>query len=180
MVVFAALSSAETLDVAGFLERVEQNSRDLQIARKDVALADTDIRAAWSSVFPSVGGQAGYIRNLSPLYTYQGGSKTELTGDNNQFQVGVSATQKLVDFLALSGIRAAREYRSLSGELYEAQRTAILTMARKMFYQVLLLEEIYQVRRLSEENAFDNFLDVQRKYENGVVSQLAVLQAEVA
>ncbi len=173
-------AAAGGVDLQAYLKLVETNSKDLELARRDIKAAQADIRAAWSSVYPTVGGSASYLRNFTTLYYYTGGQKIELTDDDNQFELGVQASQTLFNMQAISGIKASNEYQRLSTEVFDAQRTGILAGAKKAFYQTLLLERVYQVKKASEENALENYRNAQRKYENGLVSQLAVLQAEVA
>jgi outer membrane protein TolC len=173
-------TAAGGYDLQAYLKLVEANSKDLQLARRDITAAQADVRAARAAVFPALGASVSYLRNLTPLYYYQGGQKTELTGDNNQFALGIQASQNLFNLQAFSGMRASDEYRTLSTELFDVQRSAILSAAKKAFYQALLLEQVYQVRKASEENALENYRNAQSRYENGLVSQLAALQAEVA
>jgi outer membrane protein TolC len=58
-------------------------------------------------------------------------------------------------------------------------RQQIYTAAKRLFYQALLLQEVLQVRRSSEEIAYDNYLDTQQRLENGLASRLELLRAEV-
>ena len=55
------------MDRATFVRRVEENSLSLQGARTDRELAEVQERLARSQLYPSIGGQIGYNRNLLEL-----------------------------------------------------------------------------------------------------------------
>ena len=54
-----------------------------------------------------------------------------------------------------------------------------MTYAKKGFYSALLLKTVWEVNQASLENAHENYLNVKQKFENGIVSEFALLQAEV-
>jgi outer membrane protein TolC len=52
-------------------------------------------------------------------------------------------------------------------------------MAKKGFYRALLFKKVWDVKATAEKIAKDNFENVQKKFENGLVSEFDMLQAEV-
>lgn len=181
-------AAGETYDEARFLDRVRQHSKELKLAEKDRELAGVQKKAAFSAALPQVFAEAGYTRNLSDYYMYadfgamMGGeagiSKFKINFDN-EYDANIVLRQTLFSAGVRSGIRAAEQYRQLTEMAYAAGEQTILSIAKKMFHQTLLLEKVVDLARDAEGNAHDNYLSVRTKYENGVVSQFDLLQAEV-
>ncbi len=188
----------DQLTLDGFLARVESHSLQLDNSRTDRDIALTQERLARSQVYPTVAGQAGYTRNFLdieqavPAYVNTGGSPaipgTQIypiqtqevdVNTDNQFSAGLSVQQKVFDMSVFRALEASQQYTSLTGTAYEASRQAILTQAKRLFFQALLLQEVLDVRQSSEEIAYDNYVETQRRLDNGLASPLEVLQAEV-
>jgi outer membrane protein TolC len=77
------------------------------------------------------------------------------------------------------GIRGAGQYQEMTGFLYEASYQNIITQAKRLFYQAVLFQRVWEVRVAAEENASENYDSMKSKFENGLVSEFALLQAEV-
>lgn len=190
-----ALSAQERdIDLPAFLELVEANSLDLENARTDRSLAEVQEQLARTQLYPNIAGQVGYNRNLldieqqvpigavdtgdgSGFYPLQT-QEIDVNSDN-EFSMGFSLQQNLFDMTVFRALEASAQFTNLTGTAFEVARQAILTEAKRLFYQTLLLQEVLEVRRSSEEIARDNFLETQRRFESGVASRLEVLRAEV-
>ncbi len=190
MILLLTLSTqAGTYTMDQYLDLVEKHSKDLKLARQDLRLADTDKKEAVSGVLPNISANAGYNRNLNDTYMYadMGG----LTGDenagttklpinrNNEYRFSVAVNQTLFNGTVLNAIKAARQYQHLSEFVYDASHQEIITMAKKAFYRAQLLKIVWNVSQASENNALENFIDVGKAYEAGLVSEFDLLQAEV-
>lgn len=184
----------EPLDIAGFLDLVEANSLDLEGSRTERSLAEVQERLARSQLYPTVAGQVGYTRSLldieqsvpigagpindgaplAPLVT-----REVDVNPANEFSMGLSVQQKLFDMTVFRALEASEQFTDLTGTAFEVARQAILTEAKRLFYQALLLQEVLEVRRASEDIASDNYQETVSRYENGVASRLELLRAEV-
>lgn len=178
-----------------YLSLVEANSLRLQNARTDRSLAEVQERLVRSQVYPTIAGQADYTRNFLDIEQEVpvGTSNAEIRGTNiypiqtqtidvnrdNEFSLGFSVQQKIFDMTVFRALEASRRFIDFTGSTYEAQRQGLLTEAKRLYFQVLLLEEVLRVRESSQEIAFDNYLETQRRLENGVASPLEALRAEV-
>lgn len=189
-------SETITLSLDQFLLLVEENSLQLENARTDRSLAEVQERLARSQVYPTVAGQVGYTRNLTdieqsvPVYADGNGStaafgiyplqyqEIDVNADND-LSLGLSVTQKVFDMSVFRALEASSQYTTLTGTAFDATRQGILTEAKRLFFQTLLLEEVLNVREASEEIAYANYLDTQRRLESGLASPLELLQAEV-
>jgi outer membrane protein TolC len=99
---------------------------------------------------------------------------------NNDITAGISLRQKLFDMNVFRGLEASSQYTDLTATTYDAVRQGTVTRAKRLFYQTLLLKEVLEVREISEEIAYENYLDAKRRLDNGVASPLEALQAEVS
>lgn len=170
-----------------FLNQVENHSRDLKMARKELDLATVNRKEALATVFPKIQIEANYNRNLKENFLYID-FPDFMTGEmtNQKFKInykndyGLTAVvnQTLFSFKVGTALRAAREYRKLTDYVYSATRTGIMTVAKKMFYQTLLLKKVWEVSRASEENARENYLTMKNRFDNGQISEFHLLQSE--
>ncbi|MFW6215291.1 MAG: TolC family protein [Alkalispirochaetaceae bacterium] len=181
------------IDLADFLGLVEENSLDLEGARIDRQLAAVQERLTRSRLYPTIAGQAAYNRNLLDLeQELPIGASTEDAGgfyplitqpmdviSDNEVSLGFSLEQRIFDMSVFRALEASEQFTSLTGTAYEVARQGILTEAKRLFYQTLLLEEVLAVRRSSEEIALENFQETERRFESGIASRLEVLRSEV-
>ncbi|GAB4330695.1 MAG: TolC family protein [Calditrichia bacterium] len=181
-------SAGQSLTLREYLDQVKNYSKDIKKAENQVKLAGTEKKAAYSLALPKIMGQAEYKRNLNDMYMYidmplplpglEGASKFKVNRDN-EFSANVALTQTLFSFSVGTAITAAKQYEKLTSYIYEASYQEILTAAKKVFYQTLLLREVYEVTANSEKNAHENYLNMKQKYENGLISEFELLRAEV-
>ncbi len=189
LIAFNGLLYSESYSLKQILELVESNSKDLNLAQTERELASVQENLTRSAIFPMVAGSFDYTRNFLdieqayPVASVGGGGpliyEDVVVNTNNDFSFGVSVQQKIFDMKVFRALEASRQYRTLTGSIYEATRQGITTAGKKIFYQVLLLQEVYLVKKATEQNAYDNYLVVKNKYENEMVSELGMLQAEV-
>ena len=178
-VISLGLSAQEqNINLAVFLSMVEKNSLDLTAAETERLLAGAQERLAKSAIYPMIGGQAGYTRNFIDVTSEMMGYEIDWNSDN-EFSFGVSLEQAIFDMRAFRGVEASREYMKLTGSAYEATRQAIITAAKKLFYQTLLLQKVLEVRESSQGIAYENFQETKAKFDNGIASKMEVLRAEV-
>lgn len=176
---------AETYDLPAFLEAVKQYNNDLKLAGKERETAAAQAKEAKSDALPSIGFEAGYNRNLTDFYMYFDRSAFGGTGvakapykRDNEYSSSIALQQTLFNASVGNAIEAAEQYRTMTDYVYNASLESILTGAKKLFYQGLLLEEILTVTKSAEVNALENFTTTKLKYDNGQTSHLECLQAE--
>ncbi len=183
LVMLSALSlGAEEYDLDQFLSRVEQHSNDLKLAEQETRIAGAQKREAMSGALPHLSASAGYNRNLSDRYMYidmgEGLSKLPITR-NNEYNANVVLSQTLFNGSVYNAVKAAKQYQKLSDFVYEASYQDVMAYAKKAFHQALLMRVVWGVSRSSEQNAHENYLDIRDAYDNGLVSEFDLLQAEV-
>lgn len=197
-ILYPSALSAQTqeVDLEAFIRMVEENSQDLEIARTDRSLAEVQQDLVRSQIYPMIGGQVGYQRNFLDVEqlaaTYADGDSPYASSgmypveyeyvdvnDDNEFFFGVSLQQTLFDMSVFRALEASAQYTVLTEAIYETSRHAIITEAKRLYFQALLMQRVLEVRRSSEEIAFDNYEETQRRFENGLASRMQVLRAEV-
>ncbi|MFC2155553.1 TolC family protein [Acidobacteriota bacterium] len=183
---FGAESSSIDLDY--FLSLVKQNSKDLKLAGKELDMAKVYKKEAMATALPVVMMEANYNRNLKDNFLYIDFPDFE-TGEmtnqkfkinyRNEYSLSMVLSQTLFSFKVGTALKAAKQYKKLTDFIYEATDQAIMTFSKKVFYQTLLLEKLWEVTRASEQNAHENYLNMKKKYDHGQVSQFKLLQTEV-
>lgn len=181
-------SSAQSYEFDSFIELVKKNNIDIMIAAKDLEIASAQEKEAKSRAYPELNIDAGYNRNLKEGYMYAdlgaltgdtGGPAKFKTTYDNEFSLQSVLSQKIFDASVFYAITASKQYDELSNYIYEANFQAIISGSKKSFYMTLLLKEIWEMNKAAEENAEENYRNVKIKYDQGIVSQFELLQAEV-
>jgi outer membrane protein TolC len=184
-----ASALAETYNLDEYLSLVKENSKELKTARKELDMADANKKEAISTAFPKLMLDADYRRNLSDYYMYvdfsafangEGGETQKFkVNRNNEYGLSVILSQTLFSLNVHNAIKAAKQYEKLTDFVYDASYQEIMTFAKKGFYQALLLKAVWEVMEASQQNAEDNYHNIKNKFDQGLVSQFDLLQAEV-
>ena len=179
-------------DLDAFLELVKQNSKDLKLAKQELNMADAVKKEAWATALPKIAAQGGYKRNLleNKLFvdmTVMAEDSTYVTTTQefkitrkNEYQFNAAINQPLFSFKIGNALTAAGQYESMMDYIYTASEQGIITFAKKGFYQALLLKKVWQIAEKSEQSAKENYDNIKNKYNNGLVSEFELLQAEVS
>ncbi|HUU46739.1 MAG TPA: TolC family protein [Acidobacteriota bacterium] len=187
VLLLAVPAYADSYDLETFLARVEEHSNDLKLVHKQRELAAAEKSAALSGALPSIGVEASYNRNLTDAYMYvdfpasedgEGGVQKFNINRNNEYAASAVLRQTLFNPIVYQAIKAARQYQKLTDLLYEAGHQDVITFAKKAYDQAILLRGIRDVTSASRENARANYEQVQTSYDQGVVSEFDLLQAE--
>jgi len=187
--------SARDLSLEDYVVLVEENSKDIRKALLNYDLAGVQEKLAKSAFMPVVSGSVGYTRNLIELTeSYAVGAVPTVNADtglydiyytdvpanfDNELTFQLGFQQTIFDINALNAIKAVKENKELSNASLEKGRRAILTGAKKLYFQVVLLNEVYEIKKTAQENALENLKNVQAKFENQQLSELDVMQADV-
>ncbi len=184
----ASMAGSATYNLDQFIALVEANSMDLRIAKKELEMADARYREALSTALPKIYAEASYNRNLARMFLYVDFPDME-TGEmtsqkfqisyNNDFSATARLQQTLFSLQVGDALRAAKQYDKLTEYVYQYSYQMIISIARKGFYRALMLKKIWDVKAAAEQNAGENYQNVQQKFENGLVSEFDLLQAEV-
>ncbi|MCP4216168.1 MAG: TolC family protein [bacterium] len=183
----ASTTKTKTYTLEAFLHQVTGHSRDLELAGQDLEMAKVYKKEAKATALPKIKLEADYKRNLKDNFLFIEFPDFD-TGEmsNQQFKInykndyGLQAVinQPLLSFKIGTALKAAKQYKKLTDYVYEAANRGIKKIACKAFYRTLLLKQVWDVSRNSQENAHDNFRQVQKQFDFGRVSQFHLLQSE--
>jgi len=184
--IFTGFSQSYTLEQ--FIQLVEKNSKDLQMAQKELEMADAQYKEALSTALPKIFAEGTYNRNLAKMFLFVDFPDVD-TGEmtsqkfqlsyNNDFNAMAMIQQTLFSLQIGDALRAASQYEKLTNYVYDYSHQTIITIAKKGYYRALLLKKVWEVKEAAEKNARENFENVEKKFENGLVSEFEMLQAEV-
>lgn len=205
LILLAQANVAQKHDINDFIDLVKKNNKDILIAAKELEIAEAQDAMARSGAYPYISASAGYSRNLKEAYMFfdasdlfgsvpvsedDGGTSDEITQTTstiskfkinykNEFSAGAVINQQLFNWSVFNAIKAAEEYEKLTDHVFDATKKGVINGSKKAFYQTLLLKEIWDVNRESEKNAEENYLELKKKYDVGLISEFELLQAEV-
>ncbi|ULQ58569.1 TolC family protein [Brucepastera parasyntrophica] len=180
---------AEDYDLEKYLARVRGNNLDLAVAAKELELAKQYVNQARSAFFPVIAAQGGYTRNF--LDTTQTMAVASLPGGgplifddvvnnyDNELSFGVGLTQTIFDAGAIAGYSQAKKGQSIQEQAFETNRRHIMTIAKKMYLQTQLAQNLAAILENSEHTSMEIYQSTERKYKAGAVTELDLLMAEV-
>jgi len=178
---------AEKLTLEDFLNLVKEHNKDIKLAEKNLETAQAMKKEAWATALPKLNAQATYNRNLLTNFIYIDfpDFETGITSTqkfkmsfNNEYRLNAILSQPVFSFKIGNALRAAKRFEKTTDYAYKAQYQAILAGSKKAFYQTLILKKMVEVSEAAEANAKGNYENVKNKYDNGLASQLQLLQAE--
>ncbi len=177
------------ITLENYIRLVEKNSKQLMSAAKDIEIAGSTEKASRSQIYPQIGAQTGYIRNLSDIeqsYPVAADMSSGMliykdldSNYDNEFSFGFSLSQELFNMKVFNAIKASREYKLMTANIYDVQHQTVVTIAKKVYYQYFLLDQLLKVKINMEKNTYENYLNIKNKFDNGLVSQFDLLRAEV-
>lgn len=97
----------------------------------------------------------------------------------NNYEAKAQITQILFNSAVFEGIGASKVYLELSKQQLRASISKTILEVKKAYYGVLLLQELLEIMEASLKNAEDNLANLRAIYNQGIVSEYDLLQAEV-
>ncbi|MBN1997204.1 TolC family protein [candidate division KSB1 bacterium] len=191
-IVLVSLPAVYGFTLEGYLNLVKKHSKDLKIAEREKYVAQANKKQALAGALPLVALTADYTRNFTDYYMYVDmGNLSALFGGGpgmptkmkvkreNEYTANIALQQTLFSSNVMSAIKASHQYEKLTDYMYRAGEQAILTGAKILFYQTLLVKKLWDVNRETEKNAKENYENIKLKFDNGVASEFQLLQAQV-
>jgi len=145
-----SLATSTTYNLDQFIGLVEKNSKDLQLAEKDLEMADAMYKEAFSTALPKIFAEGNYNRNLGKMFLYVDFPDFD-TGEttrqkfqisyNNDYSLTAMVQQTLFSLQVGDALRAAKQYDKLTEYVFESSHQTIISIAKKGFYRALLLKK---------------------------------------
>lgn len=171
------------LTIAEVRNRALEFNRTYLTAQEDVIKAKADVTRARSGALPDITVNGNFSRNFSipsSFVTIDNETAEFKFGFKNTFGASISAVQSIWQggkvFTALS---IAKDYRGYSEQVAGAVEASVIYQAEVLFYQTMLERARLSVLEKSyEANSYS--LDViQKKFDQGLVSEYELLRARV-
>lgn len=101
-------------------------------------------------------------------------------GRDNNWSFGFTAGMPLVNAalwksLSISGLDV-----EMAVEQARSSKIDMVNLVRKSFYSVLLANDSYRVFKESYDNAMENYTDIKKKYDQGLVAEYDLIRADVS
>ncbi len=155
------------------------NSRDIQIAKREREKASARITEAWAEALPTWDLNAAYTR-LDEVASFDVFTETITMGDKNNYTLTTDIRQPLFRGGAVgAGIRAARYYTALTDESLRGSYQQLIFDVRKAYYDARLALELERAGAEAVQVARQHLQDAQKDRAAGMASDFDVLRADV-
>ncbi len=200
----------KTLTIDDALNLALNNNTDIKIALLNVQRADAAVDEAFGYALPSLDFSANFshfiekprmpfpdfealLRNATYAILFDENviprdnnkflpleTKLQSFAQTNNYQAQFQLTQTLFSSAVFRGIGASQIYFNLSKAELKNQISKTVLSVQSAFYSALLLKKIAEITDASFLNAQENLKNVTSLYQQGLVSEFDLLQAEVA
>ncbi len=160
------------IDIKGDVTLAREKNRDSKIARLDYELTQANESLARAEFFPKVDLRFGY--------TGEDGNFDGSVEDWN-WNAGVTVTMNLFEFG--QNVDAYNRYKNETEKYKNLEKKAkddIEVTLRSNYLELLRLEETVKEQEAAVESSYENYSVEKRRYENGLVSVIDLLQIESA
>ncbi len=200
-------SKVITLDEA--IHIALENNREIGIASMEVRKSRSAVREAFGHALPTVDVSGNFshfvekprmpfpdfealLGNATYAILFEEGvlprdedkykpvtTRLQSFAQTNNYESQVQVTQPLFNSTVFRGIGASRRYHNLAEEELQRTISSVILDVKRSFYAVLLTKEMYEIALASFGNASDNYRNVKAAYDQGLVAEFDLLQAEV-
>ncbi|MDL2282134.1 TolC family protein [Parabacteroides sp. OttesenSCG-928-G06] len=101
-------------------------------------------------------------------------------GRDNNWSLGFNAGMPLINAALWKSLTISGQDVELAIEQARSSKIDMTNQVKKSFYGVMLANDSYRVFKESYDNAMDNFNDVKKKYDQGLVAEYDLIRAEVS
>lgn len=172
-ILLAAAAGAAPLNLnrEGAVELALENNPDFRISEISLEAAEREDRNAWNNFLPKISASAGLSGGSSLLDSADKSLAWSFNGAVNlsmPINAGLGYTIK--------GLQLAYEGEELS---YEAARLTLIGEVEKEFYYLVASETNISIQEANLSLAQERYKQTRTRYDQGLASELSVLQAEV-
>lgn len=173
------------------LEIALSENPTVKVADQEIEKKQYAKKGSYASLFPQISFGADYSRTLKKQVMYMdmdmGGTEIpgmdmssgiEVGRDNN-WTLGFNASMPLVNASLWKSLSISGMDVELAIEQARSSKIDMVNQVKNSFYGVLLASDSYRVFKQSYDNAMENFVDVQKKYDQGLVAEYDLIRADV-
>ena len=150
-------------------------AENLNLAQQRVTLSGSarSANTAWNALLPSLNLSGSLIRNNEEVSTFVGDPYNEVFSAQLQAQLVFSIA-------SIEGIETARLNYAADLISFDEAAATISTDVRKLFYNLILLEQQILVAQQGIATASQTLAQAEAEFRGGLVAEVTVRQAEVA
>lgn len=101
-------------------------------------------------------------------------------GRDNNWSFGFSAGMPLINATLWKSLTISGMDVELAIEQARSSKIDMTNQVKKSYYGVMLANDSYRVFKESFDNAMDNYLDIKKKYDQGLVAEYDLIRADVS
>lgn len=181
------------------LEIALSENPTVKVANKEIQKKKYAQKGSYASLFPQVSFAADYNRTLKKQVMYMdfdmgamgggsgsGGTTPEIdpnqgfeVGRDNNWNLGFNFGMPIVNASLWKSLSISAADVELAVEQARSSKIGMVNQVKKAYYGVLLASDSYRVFKESYDNAMENYLDIKKKFEQGLVAEYDLIRANV-
>lgn len=196
--VFTTAKAQDTLvlNIGEALQIALSENPTIKVANKEIQKKKYAQKGSYAALFPQINFSADYNRTLKKQVMYMDGfdmGNTEIpgmeempnmdegieVGRDNNWNLGFNASIPIVNASLWKSLSISAVDVELAIEQARSSKIAMVNQVKKGFYSVLLANDSYRVFKESYNNAMENYQDIKRKFEQGLVAEYDLIRANV-
>ena len=172
-------------------------SPTIKVADKEIKKKQYARKESIASLFPQLNFTTDYNRTLKKQVMYMDMDMGDMgdamppgmdtpsmddgfeVGRSNNWSTGFYASMPLVNASLWKSLSLSATDVELAMEQARSSKISMQSEVKKSYYAVLLANDSYRVFRQSYDNAVENYQDIQRKFDQGVVAEFDLIRADV-
>jgi len=181
---FACISYAQQVKIYTLQEAIStayRNNSELINARLDKLKAEQKVKEVYNeNLIPTITLNSNYSRAFKKQVFDIFGQRYEI-GTDNALSNTLSITEPIpvLGTPVFQGINIARYYENLQTENVASAEAKITGDVKTAYYNVLFLKEVLNNEKANLQNAEENLSVVQRRFNNGTITEFDLLRAKV-
>lgn len=170
------------------LELALSQNKNIRIAQMEIDKSYSKLTESRSNLYPKINASGQYTNNIKkPVIFLPPGTPFSRPGEPGVLEIGsdhaytgtISASLPIFSFPIYVGLSLASTNVNFAEESYRGIKLKTISEVKKSFYTVLLAREVKNLMESSLKNAMDNFENVKRMNQQGLVSEYDMIRAEV-
>nr|WP_239058233.1 TolC family protein [Bacteroides sp. 214] len=171
-----------TITLEQAIEIALSDNPTIKVAEEEIVLKKTANKEAYAALFPEaslVGSYSRAIKKQKVSMDMGGESATFEMGRTNSYNGGLSINLPLFAPAIYKGINLTKTDVELAVEKARSSKMDMVNQVTKAYFQLLLMQDSYEVWKKSYAQYVANYEVASAKYEHGVVSEYDKIRAEV-
>lgn len=185
----ASSDSTVYLNLDKALEIALDSSPVVKVSDKEITKQEYSKKGVLANLFPTLDFSANYNRTIKKQVMYMGGSMPGMEGGadtgfevgrSNTWSAGFAASMPIVSATLWQQLSVSSDAVELAVEQSRSSKLSMVSQVKQAYYGVLLANDSYTVFKETYDNAMENYVDIKRKYDQGLASEYDLIRADVS